>query len=168
MAWGEFCKAVSKLPKGVLWRANQAGDLPSTDRVHIDADAFRALIKANKGKRGFTYTHYNVTHIAANAALVREANAAGFRVNLSGNSLAHADALVDTNCGPVVVVLPTSVQGNVRLQTPKGRTVTVCPATYRDDVTCATCGLCARLRDVIVGFPAHGNGKNKASKIALA
>lgn len=42
-----------------------------------------------------------------------------------------------------------------------------CPATYRDDVTCATCGLCASTtRKVIVGFPAHGAAKRAAAAIA--
>lgn len=168
LAWSEFTKAIAKLPKGIIWRHNQAGDLPSADRVNIDAEAFRALIKANKGKRGFTYTHFNVTQIKANADLIKEANASGFRVNLSANSLAHADALADTDCGPVVTILPASVHGNVKLSTPKGRKVTVCPATYREDVTCASCGLCARLRDVIIGFPAHGAQKKKADIVANA
>jgi hypothetical protein len=35
--------------------------------------------------------------------------------------------------------------------------IIVCPAQTRDDVTCETCGLCARAdRAVIVGFRAHG------------
>lgn len=164
--WQAFTKAVARLPKGTLWRHNQAGDLPSSDRVHIDADAMAQLVRANRGKRGFTYTHHNVTHIATNAQIVREANNSGFTINLSANNLKHADALADLGIAPVVVVLPQSVQGNQTLATPKGRKVVVCPATYREDVTCATCGLCARLRDAIVGFPAHGVSKAKASKVA--
>ena len=39
--------------------------------------------------------------------------------------------------------------------------------TIRDDVSCMTCGLCARLRDAIIGFPAHGNGAKKANAIAM-
>ena len=31
----------------------------------------------------------------------------------------------------------------------------VCPATY-SDATCKTCGACARVRDAVIGFPAHG------------
>lgn len=55
------------------------------------------------------------------------------------------------------------------IATPKGRKVVVCPATHRDDVSCKTCGLCAvRDRKVIVGFPAHGVHKSRASAIATA
>jgi hypothetical protein len=51
--------------------------------------------------------------------------------------------------------------------TPEGRKVAVCPATYQDNVSCATCQLCQRAkRKVIVGFPAHGASKRKASAIA--
>ena len=45
----------------------------------------------------------------------------------------------------------------------------VCPATYRDDISCATCGLCQRAnRKVIVGFPAHGSRNKVASAIAMS
>src|SRR5262244_2791043 len=30
-----------------------------------------------------------------------------------------------------------------------------CPATY-SDATCKTCGACTRLREDVIGFPAHG------------
>ena len=78
----------------------------------------------------------------------------------------HADKLAALGVGPVAVVLPASVQGNVKLATPQGRKVVVCPATYRDDSQCANCGLCALQRDAIVGFPAHGIQSKKASAIA--
>lgn len=90
----------------------------------------------------------------------------GFTINLSGNNLGHADTLADLNIGPVVVVLPSAVKTNT--VTPKGRKVVVCPATQRDDVSCATCGLCQKARrSVIVGFPAHGSGKKKAEEATL-
>ncbi|MFN4278291.1 MAG: hypothetical protein ACK4FJ_18515 [Ferrovibrio sp.] len=168
MSWDAFCGEIEKLPEGQLWRHNQAGDLPGDGDV-IDADKLAALVKANAGRRGFTYTHKPMT--AANREAVKAANDAGFTVNLSGNNLRHADELADAGAGPVVVVLPADVDGNATrtLQTPQGRTVAVCPATYRDNVTCATCGLCQRRdRKVIVGFPAHGAAKRKASAIAAA
>ena len=156
--WGEFVAQIAELPDGALWRHNQAGDLPGTSNA-IDAPALAKLVKANSGKRGFTYTHKPMT--AANARAVRKANAAGFTINLSGNNLAHADALADTGAGPVVVVLPADQKTNTT--TPAGRKVIVCPATIRDDVSCATCQLCQRRdRTIIVGFPAHGAAKRMA------
>jgi hypothetical protein len=167
VAWSAFVAQVAALPAGALWRHNQAGDLPG-NRISIDTPALAALVSANVGKRGFTYTHYDVLKNKKNRAAVAAANAAGFVINLSANNLAHADALAETNAGPVVVVLPADVHGKADIATPSGRKVVVCPATYRDDVSCQSCGLCARLRDAIVGFPAHGVQKKKADALARA
>jgi len=167
VSWREFIGMIRDLPAGIMWRHNQAGDLPG-DRVKLDADKVAQLAGANAGKRGFTYTHYAPS--AHNRRVIQAANQAGFTVNLSANNLGHADALADFNCGPVVCVLPDSVDGNVTrmLETPMGRPVAVCPATYLK-TNCAECQLCARQdRKVIVGFPAHGTSKKKAAAIAAA
>lgn len=58
--WPEFLHAVKGLPKGQLWRHNQAGDLVGADN-QIDGKALKQLTKANAGRRGFTYTHYPMT-----------------------------------------------------------------------------------------------------------
>jgi len=159
--WDDFCSAIGALPRGSLWRHNQAGDLPGVGE-QIDTVALSQLVGANKGKRGWTYTHKHSTE--TNREAIRSANANGFTINLSANTLTHADELAETNCGPVVVVLPSEQINNTT--TPGGRKVVICPATVRDDVTCASCGLCQRQRSAIVGFPAHGTSKRKASAIA--
>ena len=157
-----FCATVAALPDDILWRHNQAGDLPHIGGF-IDPGALHLIIEANFGKRGFTYTHHDMTQ-GENLALVEVANVAGFTVNLSANDLDHADMLADTGL-PVCVVLPVTQADN--LQTPAGRRVVICPAIARDDVSCATCQLCARAdRTVIVGFPAHGTGVKKADSVA--
>jgi len=166
-SWDEFTKQVAKLGKGALWRHNQAGDLPG-DGFAIDSAALAKLVRANKGKRGFTYTHYDSLANEGNRDAIAHANANGFTINLSANNLAHADSLAALKIAPVAVVLPSNVTGNVKLATPQGRKVVVCPATYRDNVSCASCGLCALQRDAIVGFPAHGVQKRKADVIAAA
>ena len=163
--WAEFIAQVAALPKGILWRHNQAGDLPGNG-IDIDSKALAALVKANKGKSGFTYTHYDSLAHAANRRAIASANKAGFTINLSANNLAHADKLAALGIAPVAVVLPASVHGNVKLATPQGRKIVICPATYRDESQCANCGLCALQRDAIVGFPAHGIQSKKASAIA--
>jgi hypothetical protein len=160
-AYGAFVDDIAALPEGQLWRHNQAGDLAG-DTVTIDAVALGQLVAANHGKRGFTYTHYDVTVNAENAYAVSRANAEGFTVNLSANNLEHADKLAALSIGPVVVVLPGDTQGNAKIATPEGRKVVVCPATYREDVSCATCGLCQRQRSAIVGFPVHGTSAKRA------
>lgn len=159
--WGTFCASIDSLDDGQLWRHNQAGDLPG-DGYTVDPVALGQLVRANMGKRGFTYTHYRD---AESLQWVRHANNWGFRVNLSANKLEDADTLADTGAGPVVCVLPSTVTENT--MTPAGRRVVVCPATQRDDVSCATCQLCQRDRTTIVGFPAHGS-RRRVIDIALA
>jgi len=146
--WATFAQSIAQLPAGQLWRHNQAGDLPR-DPVLIGQ-----LVHANTGRRGFTYSHHRDQQ---SIDWIRHANAWGFTVNLSANNLADADTLADHHAGPVVVVLPSTQTSNTK--TPAGRPVVVCPATQRDDVSCETCQLCARQRDVIVGFPGHGTRK---------
>jgi len=165
--WPEFCAKVEALPAGQLWRHNQAGDLPGKGDS-IDVWELGSLVKANQGKRGFTYTHKPMER-PANRAAVERANAAGFTINASANSPEHADRLITDGIWPVVTVLPASVDGAITpvMETPAGNKISVCPATYRDDVSCATCKLCAmQQRKSIVGFPAHGAAAKKASVIA--
>lgn len=167
--WDEFCKDVRALPKGQLWRHNQAGDLPGQNNV-IDRTDMLALIAANKGKRGFTYTHYPVTDFSngtdqINAAMVMLANESGFTVNLSGNTVAMADELYSLGIAPVVTILPRDAE-NVSY-TPKGRKVVACPAEKSDKVSCSTCALCQdNKRDYIIGFRAHGTAKKHVDIIA--
>ena len=161
-----LCDSIAALPAGQLWRHNAAGDLPGNGDAIDAVDLFK-LAKANEGRRGFTYTHKPVIDNAHNAACVETANKMGFTINLSGNNLAHADALADMAIGPVVVVQDALDGTRADTVTPGGRKVVTCPATYRKDVTCASCGLCAaRNRNAIVGFPAHGVQKRAAAAIA--
>lgn len=165
-SWELFCRKIEALPEGTLWRHNQAGDLPGQGNA-IDGPKLARLVRANKGRKGFTYTHKPLT--ADNLKAIANANAKGFTVNLSANNLSHVDELANAAPGqPIVVVLPSHIEGNAKgIASPEGRRVVVCPATYRDDVTCQSCGLCAvASRLVVVGFPAHGATRAKASAIA--
>ena len=162
--WSTFLDKIKELPAGSKWRHNQAGDLPG-DTQDLDSTKCADLARANEGKRGFTYTHYDVLDNFQNAIIVNSMNNLGFTVNVSANNLDHADKLCDLNIAPVATVLP--IEQTTNTVTPKGRKVVVCPATYKDDVSCADCMLCEkRDRKVIVGFPAHGTSKKKASAIA--
>ena len=162
--WSTFLDKIKELPAGSKWRHNQAGDLPG-DTQDLDSTKCADLARANEGKRGFTYTHYDVLDNFQNAIIVNSMNNLGFTVNVSANNLDHADKLCDLNIAPVATVLP--IEQTTNTVTPKGRKVVVCPATYKDDVSCADCMLCEkRDRKVIVGFPAHGTAKKKAAAIA--
>lgn len=161
--WSELLKQVRKIPKGSLWRHNQAGDLPGEGDA-IDTEALAQLVAANKGRRGFTFTHKPMT--AENAAAVALANASGFAINLSGNNLSHADELAALGVAPVVAVVPEDFPKVGR--TPAGRRVVVCPAQVRE-VSCAQCGLCARERNgAVVAFRVHGSSKRRAIAASLA
>jgi len=162
--WPTFLGKIRDLPAGSKWRHNQAGDLPG-DTQDLDSTKCVELARANEGKRGFTYTHYDVLDNFQNAIIVNSMNNLGFTVNVSANNLDHADELCDLDIAPVATVLP--IEQTTNTVTPKGRKVVVCPATYKDNVSCSDCMLCEkRDRKVIVGFPAHGTGKKKASAIA--
>ena len=167
MPWGEFCKKVAALPRNTLWRHNQAGDLPGDNNL-IDRLMLRALVLANRNRRGFTYTHKPMDR-ASNRQAVLEANQNGFTINLSADNLGEADRLHALGIAPIVTILPRDLTGDVSktYTTPQGRKVVVCPATYKENVTCQSCGLCQRNdRSCIIGFPAHGAAVRMADMTA--
>lgn len=155
----EFCDKVRRLPRGQLWRHNQAGDLPG-DGVNINMIHLNEIAMANAGKRGFTYTHYRG---AKNMAIVRQINQSGFTINLSANSPAEADKLLVWGL-PVTAVIPSDERPT---HTPGGTRIKLCPAQVKDAVSCWNCGLCAKAdRSYVIGFLSHGTGMRKADIIA--
>lgn len=164
--WAHFVQTIKALPRGQLWRHNQSGDLPLIDgSQQVDGVAVSQLVGANKGKRGFTYTHHDVIDNTLNRNIVKHANDNGFTINLSGNNISHADKLADLDMAPVVVILP--FEAPKVSYTPKGRKVVACPAETSDRVTCASCGLCqSATRSYIIGFHAHGVSKKAVNLIA--
>lgn len=167
-SWTEFVKQIKGIAKGSLWRHNQAGDLVGSNDL-IDRQSLDSLTNANKGKRGFTYTHYpvigeDVKH-CVNRNAVLEANEKGFTINLSGNDVAHADKLKALNIGPVVTLMPRDAEKVS--YTPEGNKVVICPAENSDKVNCQTCGLCQVVdRNYIIGFRAHGTAAKTVELIA--
>ena len=166
--WETFLSRVRKIEAGRIWRHNVVGDLAS-DGTTIDLEKLDELVKANRGRRGFTYTHHPLANPGEQEA-VRAANAAGFTVNLSADTLAEADRKAGFGVAPVVTLLPSDTPLAGPLRTPEGRKVVICPAQTRDGVTCMSCRLCARAGTVenprvIVGFLAHGSRKKVADKV---
>jgi hypothetical protein len=167
----DFLKKVRELPDGQLWRHNQAGDLPGKGNKINSRDLDR-IVKANWGKKGFTYTHKlvlgNSITAKRNRAYIFLANLTGFTINLSADSLEEADKMADLKMNgvpiaPVTVMLPSDFKGK-KTKTPRGRTVIVCPASLKT-ITCEKCMLCAVYnRKTIIGFPAHGSGKGYVDK----
>lgn len=158
--WDGLCNFISALPQGQLWRHNQAGDLVANNQGLIDSDKLMQLVFANNGKRGYTYTHHILNH--DNIQQLQLANALGFTINASCESLAGADVAMDHGLPAVAVV---SASDPVPECTPAGRKAILCPAQQRD-VSCADCGLCAKSdRSCVVMFKAHGNAKNYVSAL---
>jgi len=150
----DLLQEIGTLRRHALWRHNQAGDLTPEVPGVIDARKLTRLAMANRGRRGFTYTHYPPT--PENQAAILSANRLGFTVNLSAETLVQADAYADLGIAPVVVVLPQGLTKPTR--TPAGRQVIICPASTSNS-DCLNCGICQqRDRASIVGFPAHGSG----------
>lgn len=146
-----LCSSIAAMPAGQLWRHNVAGDLPGAGEL-VDAYALGQIVQANMGRRGFTYTHKKSLDAIDWA---RHATDWGFTVNMSADDAGDADMLAD--CGlPLVCIVPMDTAE--KTQTPGGQTIIICPAQTRENITCATCGLCARAdRGFIVGFRAHGS-----------
>lgn len=167
--WPEFVKQVKGIAKGSLWRHNQAGDLNGSNDV-IDNEKLEQLVWANRGKRGFTYTHYPMLDSESNYSIhnrnsVNNATTRGFTINLSGNDVAHADKLAALKIAPVVVLMPRDAEKVS--YTPEGNKVVICPAENSDKVNCQTCGLCQVAdRNYIIGFRAHGTAAKTVELIA--
>src|SRR5882757_2908298 len=183
-SWSEFCAKVAALRPGRLWRYAQAGDLPGYG-AKIDGALFDELVVANTGKNAIAFTHKPVLGdnpvTIENRRLIAAAAKAGFTVNLSADNAAHADRLAELGIAPVVTVLARAYArkavrhrfkrrrdewaetigewrdrtASLPRYTPAEKRIAICPATY-SDATCKTCGACARVRDAVIGFPAHG------------
>lgn len=163
ITWEELIYKIKHLPRGQLWRHNEAGDLPAGFKDNIDWEKLQDLIRANKGKKGFTYTHYPIKPGLTNHILIVGAISQGFTINASADNMAMAD--VYRNLGlPTVVILPIDA-ANVSY-TPAGNKVVACPAEKSDKVTCASCALCQEpYRNYIIGFRAHGSHRKTVEKI---
>lgn len=157
----ELAAHISRLPKRQLWRYGQAGDLPASQE---DLDT---LVNANAHRPVIAYTHRRDYDV------IERACRKGFHINISCDSLPEVDTVPDGFS--VVVTLPSEFSrgreetltafrnrlgGKLKITTPGGRPIAICPATYVD-VSCASCGLCAasRASDTVIGFPAHGSRK---------
>ena len=156
IGWSNFLQFIRDLPSGQLWRGNQAGDLPGVNK-RIDSKFLLQMVEANRGKRGFTYTHKPL--IPKNLDLIHYANDNGLTINVSCDSLPAA-LIIQQKLQmlgyiiPVVVTVPldyAQMDDNVK----------ICPAQIRSDITCIKCQWCAiPNRKFIVAFLVHGCRKN--------
>jgi hypothetical protein len=160
----QFCASVRSIPRNHLWRHNVAGDLPGEGDA-LDIAALEQITAANVGRRGFTFTHKPLRSRAERNA-IKYANEDGFTVNLSADTPAEADELAALEIAPVVMVAPKDAPNT--WTTPEGRTVTRCPAEYKN-TTCWQCERCADPdRKTIIAFNVHGTASRKAAAAIAA
>lgn len=89
-----------------------------------------------------------------------EANAKGFTVDWSAETLEQADEYADLHDGPVVCVLPAPHRAHTC-----GAAGDRLPCRH-GDTDCLNCGICQqRDRQAIVGFTAHGSGAKRVQKV---
>lgn len=161
-SWQELCQFVQDLPAKQLWRHNVAGDLPN-DNGEILSNDLMELIEANKGRKGYTYTHHILN--SWNIGQIQLANALGFTVNASTETLEAADHAMDHGI-PAVAVIASDADGPEF--TPGGRPCIVCPA-QTGDTTCSVCHLCQKVdRKCVVLFKAHGTFRRAVNEIVAA
>lgn len=169
--WRQHLATIRSIPLGMMWRCHQAGDFWGR-RNRINKPRLLELARANMRRPAIAYSHYRPT--GHNLEAFRAAAELGFHVNMSADNLEEADEFAETGL-PVVVLLPTETAGRTTT-TPAGRTVTICPASHRKDITCGgglvgdrwtkRCGICANPCHAIIGFPAHGRAKRAADSVA--
>jgi len=163
LLWSEFLSKVRKIARGQIWRHNVSGDLPADAEGNINLEDLRALLVANRGRKGYTYTHHLLND--HNLEIIKEANSKGFTISASCESVDVADSVMTKHGIPAVAVI-NSEESRRFFTTTNGRKVVVCPAKIHDNVTCATCGICSNPdRTVVVAFPAHGTAKKKTNSI---
>lgn len=157
---GEFFRLIAALLPGELWRHDQVGDFPHTFG-RISRRFLKGLVAANKGKRGYTYSHHDLS-LGENLSLLRMANRQGFTVNASTETETAADSAIASGLPAVLTV--ASTEQRITWKTAGGNQVVTCPAQRVKDLTCKACELCyKRPRKLIISFVAHGSGKNKVN-----
>jgi hypothetical protein len=163
VSWDKFISEVRKFAPATLWRHNVTGDLPHVFG-DIDAPKVEQIVKANKHKRGFTFSHHVLN--PHNLTVIQNANANGFTINASTESVEVADQVMTEHGIPAVAVIP-STESRRFFHTESGRKVIVCPAKiHKGKVNCSTCGLCQQSdREFIIAFPAHGTAKKTVDQI---
>ena len=143
---------------GALIRHNVAGDIATPGTSDIDIPLLYTLIQAYQGRKAYTYTHceYNEENVKA----IKAANAAGFTINASCETLEDADKWMRAGV-PAVIAVTAYTKG---MKTPAGYTVSLCPAQVNDSKNCKNCELCQKAgRKCVVAFQVHGTGAKKAA-----
>ena len=159
LSYADLLDEISRLHRNTLWRHNDAGDLIGNGDT-IDLTALASLVKANAGRRGFTYTHWPWRK---NAEAIRWANLYGFTVNVSLESV--DEALAAYKAGLPVAVIREQTEN---LEVIDDIKFVVCPAQTKG-WTCKECGLCQQAdREYVIVFKPHGTKRKTLIKMLNA
>lgn len=152
-----------KLSKGVARSARYlrdrvVGDILDDDGA-VDMGYIHTIARVAQAKDlvpfGYTHAWRRMTK-----AQVRATAKSGYVLNASCETVDDVRQAVDLGL-PVVIAGDEIDEGAVIA----GKRVVTCPAQTRDDVTCASCGLCAKpQRKAVVRFLLHGASKKKAAR----
>ena len=160
----ELLNKIKALPASTLWRAHIAGDIPANERGEVSEVYINKVSEANKGRRGYTYTHHDL-NIKNNSKLFKKANNKNFIINVSCESEQQADTAVNVHKLPAVMVVKSTEQRKA-WTTAGGNRVIICPAQSAGR-SCVDCRLCADRPSprLIIAFLAHGNAAKKINQI---
>lgn len=155
--------AISKLaraPKGARYmRDRVVGDVV-TPTGEFDAPYVAAIahVAETAGLKVFGYTHAWPMFTADDVQMIK---VSGYVMNASCET--ENDVRVAVSLGmPTVIAGDSWTDGDIV----GGRRIVTCPAQTRDDVTCASCGLCAKPdRACTVRFLLHGPKAQAAASI---
>lgn len=143
-------------------RDRVVGDLVAPDGSFDHAYvASIARVAGDAGLVPYGYTHAWPTMTTGDVERVADT---GYVLNASCETEADIERAVSLGM-PTVVARDDWEDGDVVA----GRRIVTCPAQTREDVTCASCGLCAKPnRAATVRFLLHGSGKGQAARSVAA
>lgn len=151
----ELAKTLERVvPHGALLRIGDVGD-PSIDgRVPVTLVRTLGFLVRAKGVRPIIYTHAKPEGNERAAGIAKEN---GFALNFSG----HGTAGATPGAGERVTTVAPEFWTDYA-----EKAIVRCPAETRPDVTCVSCGLCARPRGYAIGFTAHGSQSRRVAEVS--
>lgn len=138
-----------------LLRDRVVGDILTDGKIDMDYVLGIAAVARQSSLIAFGYTH---AWRRLTKRMIKSITASGYVMNASCETVDDvASALA---AGLPAVITNDDIDDGTMID---GKRVITCPAQTRDDVTCASCGLCAKPdRKAVIRFLVHGPSKNRA------
>lgn len=147
---------LSKRDKAARYlRDRVVGDILTDGKIDMDYVLGIAAVARQSSLIAFGYTH---AWRRLTKRMIKSIAASGYVMNASCETVEDVQEALAALM-PAVITNDDIDDGTVI----SGKRVITCPAQTRDDVTCASCGLCAKPdRKVVIRFLVHGASKNRA------